>query len=339
MLPSARAPLSLFALALALTACGAATDGNNTAEADPGNGSDQNAVYATYGVHNPPSDTPACASPDCRYVRGPGEPADPLYPPFWQSRWTMYRVFEGYQENPPPYDGRPPAGTEYETSYGASYYDSTWRGPSGEGAMMEHYERRCLPIFPIPNNFTCSFISLGNTAFFVTYEADRPAGMPPVCLFSPMNHPPRRDFISHLPYSSGDSERLGPGAQAYSFWISAVTGRPIQTGASPDQTAHGGILFGYAFAPLRGALQPQSFYFSGYPLPPANAPIVSQNYTDWAPTQPDPARTWNQVSGLDPATLPACQLFDPPAGNRMLGATPARAPTWGHIGRWRGGGR
>ena len=62
-----------------------------------------------------------------------------------------------------------------------------------------------------------------------------------------------------------------------------------------------------------GALQPQSFYFSGYPLPPANAPIVSQNYTDWAPTQPDPARTWDQVSGLDPATLPECQLFDPPA--------------------------
>lgn len=331
---------SLPALALALAACNAAPADNNSAD-NEADGADNGAIYSTYGVHNPPAATKGgCANPDCRYVRGPGEPTDPVYPPFWQSRWTMYRVYRGYQDNPPPYAGQPPAGTQYETSYGASYYDSTWRGASGEGAMMEHYERRCLPIFPIPNNFTCSFISLGNTAYFVTYEADRPAGMPPVCLFSSFNHPPRRDFVSHLPYARSDSERLGPGAQAYSFWVAAAPpGRPVQTGASPDQTANGAILFGYAFAPRGGQLQPQSFYFSGYPLPPARAPIVSQNYTDWAPTQPNPAQTWDQVSGLDPATLPQCQLFDPPADTRLLGATPARAPTWAHIGRWRGGSR
>lgn len=335
---ASRARISLLALAsAALAACTPAAGGDNAAETDADNGLSGNDIYATYGVHNPPGATKGgCANRSCRYVRGPGEPTDPLYPPFWQSRWTMYRVYEGYQDHPPPYSGRPPAGTQYETSFGASYYDATWRGPSGEGAMMEHYERRCLPIFPIPNNFTCSFISLGNTAFFVTYEADRPAGMPPVCLFSRWNHPPRRDFVSHLPYARSDSERLGTGAQAYSFWVSAAPpGQPMQTGASPDQTDNGGILFGYAFAPRRGALQPQSFYFSGYPLPPANAPIVSQNYTDWAPTRPDPARTWDQVSGLDPATLPACQLFDPPPNTRLVGATPARAPTWAHIGRWR----
>src|SRR6185295_4865440 len=140
-----------------------------------------------------------------------------------------------------------------------------------------------------------------------------------------------RDFITHLPYSTGDSQRLGTGAQGYSFWIDGASGKPIQTGASPDRTADQAILFGYAFAPIAGgALQPSSFYFSGYPLPPANAPIVSQNYTNWAPTQPNPAETWNQVAGLDPVTLPACQLFDPPANTRLLGATPARAPTWGH---------
>ncbi len=336
----ARHSTPLIAIAFGLAGCTAAPEGNNVAAGEAGNAADSNAVYATYGVHNPPAATHgACASQDCRYVRGPGEPADPLYPPYWQSHWTMYRVFNNYQQNPPPYNGAPPAplvaGRDYEVSYGATYYDSTWRGPGGEGAMMEHYERRCLPIFPIPNNFTCSFISLGDTAFFVTYPQDRPAGMPPVCLFSPLNHPPRRDFISHLPYAPGDSQRLGTGAQAYSFWVSAQTGQPMQTGASPDQTANAGILFGYAFAPVNGALQPQSFYFSGYPMPPANAPIVSQNYTDWAPTRPDPAQTWNQVSGLNPATLPACQLFDPPSDTRLVGATAARAPTWGHIGRWR----
>ena len=94
-------------------------------------------------------------------------------------------------------------------------------------------------------------------------------------------------------------------------------------------------MFGYAFAPRNGRMEPSSFYFSGYPLAPANAPVVSQNYTDWAPTRPDPRRTWDQVAGLDPRSLPACQLFDPPPNTRLLGATPARAPTWAHIGRWR----
>ncbi len=59
-------------------------------------------------------------------------------------------------------------------------------------------------------------------------------------------------------------------------------------------------------APFR---QPQSFYFSGYPLAPVNAPIISQNYTDFAVVQPDSAVTWDQVAGLDPATLPRCQLY------------------------------
>ena len=307
-------------------------------------------VYPTYGVHNPPGYSP-CTYPDCSYKRAPGEPTNPEYPAYWTSHWNMYRVFHDYAEYPPPYDGKPPLplrdGVDYQTSQGATYYDSTWKGATGQGAMMEHYEKFCLPIFPIPNNFSCSFISLGNIAYFVTYEPDRPKSMPPVCLFSDLNHPPARDFIRHLPYSKGDSDRLGGKVQGYSFWVSAASGAPIQTGVSPDQTGQGAILFGYAFwstpahdrahpsdVPYR---QPQSFYFSGYPLPPADAPIVSQNYTDFAAIEPDPTQTWSQVSGLDPKTLPQCQLFDPPAGLEMqLGMAPdaaKRAPTWGDIGR------
>jgi hypothetical protein len=297
------------------------------------------AIYQTYGVHNVPKISP-CAYPDCVYVRGPGEPANPIYPEYWTSAWTMYRVFNNYADNPPPYNGRPPAalheGTDYEVSYGASYYDSTYRGPNGDGAMMEYYDKRCLPIFPISNHFTCSFISLGDIAYFVTYEQDRPAGMPPVCLFSPRNHPPRRDFIKHLPYSAGDSQRLSPGAQGYSFWIDATSGKPVQTGASPDRTADNDILFGYAFAPLAGVIQPSSFYFSGYPPPPANAPIVSQNYTSFTVTKPDPAKTWDLVSGLDVSKLPPCHLFQPLSETpAALQAAPKRAPTWSDIGRWR----
>ena len=101
----------------------------------------------------------------------------------------MYRVFGDYVNNPPPYDGKPPddlkEGVDYQVSYGSSYYDSTWRGPNGEeGAMMEHYEEWSLPIFPMDNHFTSSFISLGDKAYFLTYEKDRPKNMPSICSFS-----------------------------------------------------------------------------------------------------------------------------------------------------------
>jgi hypothetical protein len=302
-------------------------------------------VYSTYGVHNPPSDSP-CTFSSCVYTREPGQPTDPRYPAYWSSNWTMYRVFNGYVDNPPPYDGAPPPalkpGQDYEISWGATYYDSTWRGRSGEGAMMEHYEDRCLPIFPISNHFSCSFISLGDTAFFVTYAKDRPKGMPPVCLFSPLNHPPRPDFVSHLPYSAGDSARLGNRVQGYSFWIGRADGKPMQVGVSPDRTKDQAIMFGYAFdseptpdrvdksaKPYR---HPQSFYFSGFPIAPADAPIVSQNYTNFAMIRPDPKTTWNLVNKLDPKTLPPCQLFNSPASVMAVPNT-GRTPSWGNIGK------
>lgn len=325
------------------------------ASSEPAWAADPDNVYATYGVHND-SHRDECAHPaTCTYTRGPGEPTDPLFPPYWTSRWAMYRVYNNYQTHLPPYDGKPPAplqeGVDYQLSWGVTYYDSEWEGVQGRGAMEEHYEKFCLPIFPFANNYTCSFISLGDTAFFVTYD-DRPSWMPPVCLFSPRNHPPKPDFIKHLPYAKGDSAQLGNKVQGYSIWIN-LAGKIIQTGAAPDQTSNGGILFGYAFdstptpdrvektlAPYR---HPQSFYFSGVPAPQPNAPIVSQNYTDFAMVRPEPAKTWAQVAGLAPATLPKCQLFDPPPYVTANGAPTAagatkpapsrKSPTWGAIAR------
>jgi hypothetical protein len=314
-------------------------------------------VYATYGVH---SDAHAddCTYPTCVYDRTAGQPTNPSYPPYWTSNWAMYRVFNNWQTNLPPYAGKPPAtlkeGVDYQTSWGTSYYDSTWTGAvagvAEKGAMEEHYDKFCLPIFAFANNYSCSFISLGKIAFFVTYD-DRPSWMPPVCLFSPNNRPPELDFIKHLPYAVGDSQQLNFTVQGYSFWV-GQDAKIMQTGAAPDQTDKGGILFGYAFntepkqdrvdKTVRPYRHPSSFYFSGVPkLPQAplpNAPIVSQNYTDFAMIKPDPATTWAKVSGLDPKTLPPCQLFDPPASanKALLGDAPggsARVPTWGSIGR------
>jgi hypothetical protein len=334
---------SLFALVLNLVACATSPDPKEK----PGSKVPDN-VYATYGVHNS-AHANECATADCTYQRKPGEPTNPTFPPYWSSNWTMYRVFNNYAKNPPPYDGKPPPplveGQDYEASQGATYYDSTWQGERGQGAMMEYYEKRCLPIFPISNHYTCAFISLGKTAYFVTYPEDRPKGMPPVCLFSPDNHPPGLDFIKHLPYAAADGERLGGKVQGYSFWVDHATGKPIQVGVSPDRTEDGAIMFGYAFestprpdsvektlAPYR---HPQSFYFSGVPIDPPNAPIVTQIYTDFAMAKPDPAKTWAQVSGLDPATLPECQLFDPPSNGQLMLKSGKPVPTWGTIGRGR----
>jgi hypothetical protein len=254
----------------------------------------------------------------------------------------MYRVFNKYAEYPPPYEFKPPAplveGVDYQVSYGVSYYDSAWRGPDGEeGAMMEYYDEWSLPIFPMDNHFSSSFVSLGNSAYFITYDKDRAPGMPPICLFSELNHPPRRDFIKHLPYSKGDSDQLGGRIQGYSFWTNPdPTKPPIQVGVSPDRTADGALLFGYAFksawepdavdkkaAPYR---HPQSFYFSGYPLTPPNAPVVAQIFTDFAMVRPDPAETWDLVAKLSCGKpVPRCNLF---GVRRSAHRSQAQVRTW-----------
>jgi hypothetical protein len=64
---------------------------------------------------------------------------------------------------------------------------------------MEYYQDWCLPIFPRSNKYTCAFVSLGNKAYFLNYGQE-PNQKPRICLFSPHNHPPRTDFIKHLPY-------------------------------------------------------------------------------------------------------------------------------------------
>jgi hypothetical protein len=53
-------------------------------------------------------------------------------------------------------------------------------------------------------------------------------------------------------------------------------------------------------------------YLPQVPLP--NAPIISQNYTDFAMIKPDPSNTWAKVQALDPRSLPKCGLFKPPKG-------------------------
>lgn len=264
---------------------------------------DSGAVYFTNGVHN----TEGCnkKNGNCIAKRTPSDPSDPFFPAQWISDWTMYRVIHNYQKNPPPYSDPPSTLTpaDYTVSKGTSYYDTTYIPADGDGygAMMEHYENYCLPIFPIKdNNYTCTFVSLGNKAYFLTYPKDRPKDMPACCSFSPMNHPPRQSFIEHLPYSADRSKHLGGSLQAYAM--------DLKSPAGP-------ILFGYAFnkqatgnPPYR---QPQSFFFSG-DTRVANAPIVSQNYTHFRIATPDPKDTWDQVAAMCPSNPPPCQLFVPP---------------------------
>lgn len=272
-------------------------------------------VYPTGGVHN----TKNCAPPaNCIAKRIPGEPSDPLYPAAWTSQWTMYRVFNKADQFPPPYSS-PPAGlssADYEVSYGASYYDDNYRPADGDGTgtMMEHYDKSCLPIFPIKNNFSCSFISLGNKAYFLRY-ADRPEGTPACCQFSLMNHAPRRDFIKHLVYDPARSAHLGASLQAYArFMGGPLFGHAFEQEARPD--------FYDKSAPAYR--HPQSFFFSGYPGGPANAPIVSQNYSNFSMKPPDPRTTWEQVAKVCLPRPEWCCLFkgDCPGKTQDAGAAP-----------------
>jgi hypothetical protein len=288
---------------MALVATPALATGLNVGEA--ADAQIEGPIYPTFGVHNPAQYSP-CAEPDCLNHRGPGEPSDPLYPLQWVSDWVMYRVFKGYENHPPPYTLPPTElveGRDYTVSRGTTYYDSSYRDANGTGAMLEYYDKYCLPIFPIDAHFTCAFISLGDKAYFLTYDQDRPKGMPACCKFSDLNHPPRRDFVKHLPFSPADTARV-PGIQAYSL-----------TTPGPE----GPILFGYAFestyrtdqsAPEAGAYRhPFAFYFSGSPATPPDAPIVSQNYTNFSARKPDPARTWAIVGQQCQGSIPWCQLF------------------------------
>ena len=110
------------------------SNGQSNANSNAQNTNVNGAVYSTYGVHNPPDDSP-CKPPNCVYQRGPGEPADPQYPEYWVSGWNMYRVYKQFKEYPPPYDQAPPAplkeGVDYEKSWGKTYYDSTTTWPGG----------------------------------------------------------------------------------------------------------------------------------------------------------------------------------------------------------------
>ena len=59
--------------------------------------------------------------------------------------------------------------------------------------MIEFYKDRCLPIFPIDNQFTCAFISLGKTAYFLTFEVAR-RNSATLSAVTPIQRPERRNW-------------------------------------------------------------------------------------------------------------------------------------------------
>ncbi len=296
----------------------------------------KNHIYANNSVHNDCfCDPPA----KCDFSDQEGRPADPHYAPYWMSQWTMYQVFQNYQVFPPPYANPPQHLTQsdYRVSRGSTFYDNTYVPADGDGtgAMMEFYGyNQCLPIFPMRNDYSCAFISRGNKAYFLNYGklevgttqngAVPPRDVTPTCCkFSPFNHPPRPDFIKHLPYSTERSQHLDGSLLAYA-WTTPPPSPPI--------------LFGYAFYkdqwitdPATGEKYnlPQSFYFSGQPTDPPDAPIVSQNYESFRVAQP-PSELWDLVDQVCPPEPKWCCLFptDCPSGYASHGAeAEAEAPT------------
>ncbi len=260
--------------------------------------------FFSRGVHN----EYLCdsGSIDCSPSRNATDPQDPEYSDWWISDWTMYRIFQNYEDNPPPYNN-PPEGLapdDYEVSYGTTYYDATYIPDDGDGigAMREDYLERCLPLFPTGNEYSCSYISLGNKAYFLKYEDESlNVTTANICLFSPGNHPPERDFIQHLPYSPEDSERLNDSVLAY---------RDEAIDDAED-------LFGYAFNKQTeedGYQYPQSFYFSGNrdPNNGTYAPIISQHYSNFRVEKPE-LQIWSEIEQKVKTSSSAgdlCQLPD-----------------------------
>ena len=70
----------------------------------------------------------------------------------------------------------------------------------------------------------------------------------------------------------------------------------------------------YTAEPYR---HPQSFYFSGDPGTPPNAPIVSQNYTNFRMEKPD-SKMWSEVAEMVPPNPESCCLFDSDCPNSHL---------------------
>lgn len=280
-------------------------------DSDPSDAAASRHLYYTGGVHTDAGCTPA---QKCIYERKPGEPTDPLYPAWWSSDWIMYRVFQNFEKFAPPY-ASPPAGltpADYEASFGSSYYNSTYVPPDrdGVGAMMEYYDKRCLPIMATTNHYSCAFISLGNKTYFLRY-GDRLPDEPQCCLFALNHHPASRDFIKHLPYNAEESLHVRGSIQAYSRLVppgNIRIGYAFNKQATPDT-------FDRKAAPYR---HPQSFYFPGNPVDPPNAPVVSQNYTNFRMEKPDPDETWNQVAKMCPVKPQWCCIFssDCPDGER-----------------------
>jgi hypothetical protein len=62
-------------------------------------------VFFTMGVHN----NLGCNADNgnCIADRAGTDPSDPFFPAMWVSDWTMYRVRQNYEKNPPPYSSPP----------------------------------------------------------------------------------------------------------------------------------------------------------------------------------------------------------------------------------------
>ncbi len=314
--------LSAVVLIISLTGQVQAT-GNPPNLANTAEDTESKWIYSTNGVHSGygcDTSNNFCIAPRDKY-----DLPDPQFPQMWISDWTMFTVTNtaASDVNPPPYTN-PPIVLEpddYIVSYGTSFYDNTYQPENPEddedyGAMMEHYNDFCLPIFGKSlkqNTFTCAFVSLGKKAFFLDYDNKTPEGTPDCCMFSPSNHPPRPDFIKHLDVWPDASLRLNGSVQAY-FWeqLWAIDANPR-------------ILFAYAFnrekspqglTPKSEWYQhPQSFFFSGVMNLGTEKeqnmifPMISQNYSSFRIEKPHPD-IWAEVAQWCPVeTIKKCRLF------------------------------
>ena len=168
----------------------------------------------TMGVHNNFSlcdknnQCPGCSSPG----NGPWINESAFKEHFYAPAFTMDFIilFVNNEDDPPPYLDDTPTNSDYEIGIGNVYYDVD----IGGGFMREHYDTKCLPIFPDEPfavldssdnlyariNFSCDFYTLNdnNTAYTVFHD-DRPEGAPECCIIGNPFRAPPYDWFQNLP--------------------------------------------------------------------------------------------------------------------------------------------
>ncbi|EFA76268.1 hypothetical protein PPL_10029 [Heterostelium album PN500] len=179
--------------------------------------------------------------------------------PFWPTQWvTDWTIIYTSSDQEPPFSNNniPPP---FKGGSGRTYYD--WSNQ----AMHEVYNDFCVPIFSNGSDWTCDFINVKGVSYLVTHD-DRPADVPPCCIFGDPWYPPAPNFIQTCGAVQNVTSSLN--GQQVDYWTIYL----------PDSGSFG---YGFYANGTSNGWTPASFYFAAAP-----SGWTIQNFENFQPTTP-----------------------------------------------------